>query len=105
MQETKIATLLSEQGFRVGGYIDRQYGTATAPGSLLRWYSSLKRKLSPQRILRMRSLDPMTDRDNAIALARLVIQKKNLGISLVPSQALLLSREFLLAVRHDPRNG
>jgi len=53
----------------------------------------------------MRSLDPMTDRDNAIALARLVIQKKNLGISLVPSQALLLSREFLLAVRHDPRNG
>ena len=101
MQGTKTATLLNERRFRVGGFIGQPSGTAMAPGSLPRLYSFLKRKLSPQRILRMRSLDPMTDRDNAIALARLVVQKKNLGISLVPSQALLLSREFLLAVRRD----
>jgi len=57
---------------------------------------SLQRSL---RNLSVRSQDLETDRDRAAALARIIIQKQKLGISMTPSQSLMMSREFLLAIR------
>jgi len=40
----------------------------------------------------------MTDKDQAIELARQILRDKELGIALVPSQSMILAREFLRAV-------
>ncbi len=40
----------------------------------------------------------LSDKDKAIKLARLVCNNKNNGFSLVPSESLLLSRQFLRAL-------
>ena len=100
--QIKNAMSLLAPGFRVGGFIETLSGTGTTPASRSQWFSFLKRLRLPQsRHLRLRSDDPMTDRERAISLARLVLQKQKLGISLAPSQSILLSREFLLAIKHD----
>jgi hypothetical protein len=96
---------LPELKYRAGGFIETSSGTPTMPVSRYRWFSFLKRHLSRPlpRHLHLRSAETMTDRDRAISLARLVLQKQKLGISLAPSQSLLLSRELLLAVKYDPK--
>jgi len=43
--------------------------------------------------------DIVTDRDKAVSLAKVVLQKQKLGISLTSTQSLLMSRELLSAIR------
>ena len=43
----------------------------------------------------------LSDKDKAINLARTVIRKKNLNISLSSSESLLMSRELLRALHLD----
>jgi hypothetical protein len=43
----------------------------------------------------------LSDKDKAIALARMIIRKQNLGISLSVTESLLMSRELLRALHLD----
>lgn len=81
--------------FPEGIFTGLRFTTQRIIQSLSQWFLS-RRATHP--VVRE---DPNTDRAKAIALAQFVVQKKNLGISLVPSQALLLSREFLQSVYHE----
>ncbi len=103
MLQTKNAMSPPAQRSKVGGFTEQRSGTGITPASPFHWLSFLANYLPRHRHrhLRIRSQDPITDRDEAISLARLVLQKQKLGISLAPSQSLLLSREFLLAIKHD----
>lgn len=103
MPQTKIVMLPPEPKFPAGGSIGQSSGMAEMPGSVSQWFLSLRKRLfqRPPRHLSLRASEPLTDRDEAISLAKLVLQKQKLGISLIPSQAVLLSREFLLAVKQD----
>jgi hypothetical protein len=88
--------LLSARRFLVGGFTDQSSGDRLRHSGL-RWFSSLKRKNKPAPLPTRNQIE--TDRDKAISLARVVLQKKNLGIALNPSQSLLISREFLQEIR------
>lgn len=66
-------------------------------------------KLKALVALRPRQLRPPlveTHRAKAIALAQIVVRKKQLSIALTPTESLLLAREFLLLLRErKPHDG
>lgn len=99
MLQTKNAMSPPAQRSKVGGFTEQRSGTGITLASPFHWLSYLKNYLPHRhhRHLQVRPRDPLTDRDHAISIARLVLQKQKLGISLAPSQSVLLSREFLLA--------
>jgi hypothetical protein len=88
--------LLNARRFLVGGFTAQSSGDRVRH-SQLQWFSFLKKRNRPAPLPTPKQI--ATDRDKAISLARLVLQKKNLGIALNPSQSLLISREFLQEIR------
>lgn len=99
MAEIRDAMSQTAARFREGGSIAASSGTVLANRFRSHW-SLFRRTIWPQRRrVSVYGNDIVTDRDKAVSLAKVVLQKQKLGISLTSTQSLLMSRELLSAIR------